>query len=57
MHALSRRVRMNEYTDMVFCYPDMTFDQMLLFMDRNPDKSCVYHIYYPDSGQLVSPGR
>lgn len=57
MDALSRRVRMNEYTDMVFCYPDMTFDQMLLFMDRNTDKSCVYHIYYPDSGQLVSPGR
>lgn len=57
MDALSRRVRMNEYTDMVFCYPDMTFDQMLLFMDRNTDKSCVYHMYYPDSGQLISPGR
>ena len=54
---METEVRMNEYTDMVFCYPDMTFDQMLLFMDRNPDKSCVYHIYYPDSGQLVSPGR
>ncbi|MDO4703437.1 glycosyltransferase family 2 protein [Tannerella sp.] len=57
MDALSRRVRMNEYTDMVFGYPDMTFDQMLLFMDRNTDKSCVYHIYYPDSGLLISPGR
>lgn len=57
LDALSRRVRMNEYTDIVFCYPDMTFDQMLLFMDKSRDKSRVYHVYYSDSGQLISPGK
>ncbi len=57
LDALSRRVRMNGYTDVVFCYPDMTFDRMLLFMDKSADKTRVYHIYNADSGQLVSPRK
>lgn len=44
------------YTDIAFYYPDIWFDQMLLFMDKIKDKKITYHILHHDSGQLISSG-
>ena len=41
------------YTDIVFCYPDITFNQMLLLMDQIPDKTTLYHIYHPHNGLFI----
>jgi GT2 family glycosyltransferase len=49
-----RRIKMQSYTDMAFCYPDISFGQMLLFMDKMPEKNIVYHIYLSDNKQFVS---
>jgi hypothetical protein len=57
IEAINRRVRMQTFTDIAFCYPDMSFDQMLLFMDRMVKKTTIYHIYHSTSGRLVSPGK
>lgn len=45
------------YTDVIFCYPDLRFGRMLNLMDRCPDKSKTYHIFYSDTGQWISPTR
>ena len=42
-------------TDIIFCYPDITFNQMMLFMDQMPDKTTLYHIYHPHNGLFISP--
>lgn len=46
-----------EYTDIAFYYPDMSFNQMLVFMDNTKDKKITYHIYHNESGQLISSGK
>jgi GT2 family glycosyltransferase len=55
MDAICRRNQMKTFTDIAFCYPDVRFEQMLLFMDTLVNKKTVYHIYNKVSGQLVSP--
>jgi GT2 family glycosyltransferase len=55
MDAICRRNQMKAFTDIAFCYPDVRFEQMLLFMDTLVNKKTVYHIYNKVSGQLVSP--
>ena len=45
------------YTDIAFYYPDISFDQVLCFMDKNKNKKVKYHIYHPDSKQLISSGN
>jgi GT2 family glycosyltransferase len=57
MDAICRRNQMKQFTDIAFCFPDMRFEQMLLFMDTLPDKKTMYHIYHTASGQLVSPTK
>lgn len=57
MDAISRRNQMKGFTDILFSYPDMRFEQMLLFMDTMPNKTTSYHIYNELSNHLVSPGK
>lgn len=57
MDVVCRRNQMKGFTDYVFCFPDVRFEQMLLLMDKGANKRMVYHIYNPKSGRLVSPGR
>lgn len=57
MDAINRRNQMKGFTDIVFSYPDMRFEQMLLFMDTMPNKTTTYHIYNEHSNHLISPGR
>jgi len=56
MDAISRKNQMKSFTDYAFCYPDVRFEQMLLFMDKLVNKKAIYHIYHKESGVLVSPG-
>lgn len=55
--VICRRNQMKGFTDYVFCFPDLRFEQMLLLMDTVVNKQMVYHIYNSKSGRLVSPGR
>ncbi|MDR1557223.1 MAG: glycosyltransferase family 2 protein [Tannerellaceae bacterium] len=57
MDAICRRNQMKAFTDIAFCYPDLRFEQMLLFMDTMVNKKTTYHIYNKESGQLVSPKK
>jgi GT2 family glycosyltransferase len=57
MDAICRRNQMKSFTDIAFCYPDVRFEQMLLFMDTMVNKKTTYHLYNKESGQLVSPGK
>ena len=44
MDAICRRNQMKRFTDLVFCYPDVRFEQMLLLRDKVADKRINYHI-------------
>lgn len=55
--VICRRNQMKGFTDYVFCFPDLRFEQMLLLMDTVVNKRMVYHIYNSKSGRLVSPGK
>lgn len=57
MDAINRRNQMKEFTDYVFCAPDIRYEQMLLFMDKLPNKQAVFHIYHKENGQLISPSK
>lgn len=46
-----------KYTDIAFYYPDISFSQMLVFMDNTKDKKITYHIYHNKSGRLISSGQ
>jgi len=45
----------HNYTDIIFCYPDISFSRMLLYMDRKKSKSTTYHIFYPNNDLFISP--
>ena len=51
MDAICRRNQMKRFTDLVFCYPDARFEQMLLLMDKVADKRINYHIVI--NGELL----
>lgn len=53
MDAISRINQMKGFTDIAFCYPDVRFEQMWLFMDKMPNKSTHYYIYNKKNGQLL----
>lgn len=55
--VMCRRNQMKGFTDYVFCFPDVRFEQMLLLMDRGVNKRITYHIYHSKNGRLVSPGK
>lgn len=55
--AICRKNQMKGFTDFVFCYPDVRFEQMLLLMDTMVNKKMTYHIYNKKSGRLISPGK
>lgn len=52
--SICRSNRMKGFTDMVFCYPDVRFEQMALLIDKMPDKKEVYHIYIKKEELLIS---
>lgn len=54
MDSICRSNQMKGFTDMVFCYPDVRFEQMALLMDKMPNKKTVYHIYIKKGDLLVS---
>lgn len=53
MDAFCRKNQMRGFTDYVFCMNDVRFEQMLLLMDRMPNKKTTYHIYNKVSKQLI----
>lgn len=57
MDANCRRNKMKGFTDYAFYYPDVRFEQMLLFMDKMKEPSCTFHIYTEKGGRLISPGK
>ncbi|MCD8264136.1 MAG: glycosyltransferase family 2 protein [Tannerellaceae bacterium] len=57
MDAICRRNQMKGFTDFAFCYPDVRFEQMLLYMDKMVNKKVTYHIYNKYAGQLISPDK
>ena len=48
---------MRQFTDIAFVWPDVRYEQMLLYMDKMPNKTSTYHIYNVKSAWLVSPGE
>lgn len=56
MDAINRKNQMKSFTDYAFCYPDVRFEQMILFMDKLVNKKTVCHVYHHESGVLISPG-
>lgn len=57
LDVICRRNQMKGFTDLAVCYPDMRFEQILLLMDRMPNKKITFHIYITKSGRLISPGK
>jgi GT2 family glycosyltransferase len=57
MDAICRRNQMKAFTDIVFCYPDVRYEQMLLFMDTMVNKTITYHIFNLENKRMVSPTR
>ena len=55
MDAICRRHQLKGFTAYAFCFPDVRYEQMMLFMDKLPNKKAMYHIYTKESGRLVSP--
>lgn len=57
MSAICRRNQMKGFTDYAFCYPDVRFEQLLLFMDMLKNKQVSHHLFTLESGRLVSAGQ
>lgn len=57
MDAICRRNQMKGFTDYMFYHPGVRFEQMLLFMDKLPNKKATFHIYCEESKQLITPGK
>ena len=55
LKAINHPVKREKYTDIIFCYPDISFGQMLLLMDSTTDKSITHHIYHLNRGLFISP--
>lgn len=55
MDAICRSNQMKGFTDIVVCYPDIRFEQLMMLMDKMENKRMTYHIYNKKSGTLVSP--
>ncbi len=54
MDAICRKNQMKGFTDYAFCFPDVRFEQMFLFMDKLVNKKAVYHIYTEEKERFVS---
>lgn len=54
LDAISRKNQMKQFTDITFCYPDVRFEQMFLFMEQHPSKLIHYYIYNKNSGTLIA---
>ena len=55
LDAICRKNKMKQFTDIVFCFPDVRFEQMFLLMDTMPEKKIDYHIYNHFSKRVISP--
>ena len=47
--------KLGKTSDIIFCYPDISFDQMLQLMDEHPPSKVTYHIYHPNNDLFISP--
>lgn len=54
MDSICRSNQMKNFTDIAFSFPDVRFEQMILLMDKMPNKKTAYHIYIKKSGLLIS---
>ena len=54
LDAISRRNQIQKFTDIVFCYPDVRFEQLFLFMEQHPNKEMQYHIYNKNTDKFTS---
>ena len=43
-------------TDVVFCFPDLSFSRMLEGMDVPGRRGVTYHIWHAATGRMISPG-
>jgi len=57
LDSMNQSIQMEKYTDIVCCYPDISFAQMLLLMDKIHYKSITYHIFHLNDGLLISPNH
>lgn len=57
MNAIGRSINMHRFTDITFVWPDVRYEQMLLYMDQMPSKNMTYHIYNAETKLYVSPGE
>lgn len=55
MSAICRANQMKGFTDIVVCYPDVRFEQLMMLMDRMESKKITYHLYNKKNGVLISP--
>lgn len=53
MDVINRKNQRRGFTDYAFYYPDLRFEQMLLLMDKIPDKRVQYHIYTKAGKRLI----
>ena len=54
LDAISRRNQIQKFTDIVFCYPDVRFEQLFLFMEQHPNDEMLYHIYNKNTDKFTS---
>ena len=54
LDAISRRNQIQKFTDIVFCYPDVRFEQLFLFMEQHPNDEMQYHIYNKNTDKFTS---
>jgi GT2 family glycosyltransferase len=55
LDVINHPIHTEKYTDIVFCYPDISFSQVLLFMDIMTDKTVTFRIFHLHNGLFISP--
>ncbi len=53
MDAICRKNQMKQFTDTVFCWPDVRSEQIIHYLDSSPNKQSTYHVYHKDARQLI----
>ena len=53
--TLNQCIQSKTISDIVFCYPDIAFSMILLWMDQLTDKTIICHISHLNNGLFISP--
>ncbi|MCD7930575.1 MAG: hypothetical protein LUH15_04000 [Tannerellaceae bacterium] len=54
LDAICRTNKMKQFTTIVFVYPVVRMEQILLFMERMPEKTLAYYIYHTGKELLIA---